>query len=422
MGQHATHSQYFVYFCSTLSMKILFLTDNFPPEFNAPATRTFEHCRYWVRQGAEVTVITCFPNFPKGKVFDGYKNKWKQVEYIDGIRVIRVWSYITANAGFIKRTVDFLSFAATSFLAGLSVKCDVIIATSPQFFTAVSGCMLGFFKRRPWIMEVRDLWPESIKAVEAINSNGLISMLEKVELFLYRNARKVIVVTDSFKDNLTDRGIPAEKIHVVKNGVDLSVFQPIPKNIALAKELKLENKLVFGYVGTHGLAHGLDFIVRSIQKVNDDRIHFLFIGDGAEKANTVALATQLGLQNITFLEPVAKSEIQSYLSIVDVALVPLKKSPTFQSVIPSKVFESVAMNIPILLGVDGEIRSIIERYKAGLYFEPESEVEFLARLYEMTDLLSRDRNHFVDACQRMASDFDRRNLATRMLEVVKAEA
>ncbi len=403
-------------------MNILFLTDNFPPEFNAPATRTFEHCRHWVRQGAQVTVITCFPNFPRGKVFEGYKNKWKQVEYIDGIRVIRTWSYITPNTGFIKRTLDFLSFSITSFLAGLFVQCDLIIATSPQFFTAVSGCALGFFKRKPWIMEVRDLWPESIKAVEAINSNRLISILEKVELFLYRNARKVVVVTDSFKANLTGRGIPPEKIYIIKNGVDLSVFRPIPKNTALARELLLENKLVFGYVGTHGLAHGLDFIVRSIEKIRDSQIHFLFIGDGAAKTSTVALAKELGLQNITFLEPVSKSEIQSYLSIVDVALVPLKKSPTFQSVIPSKIFESVAMNIPILLGVDGEIRSIVESYKSGLYFEPENEGAFILKIHEMKDLLNHDRNYFDEGCQKMASDFDRRNLATRMLQVVKNEA
>lgn len=403
-------------------MNILFLTDNFPPEFNAPATRTFEHCRHWVRLGAQVTVITCFPNFPKGKVFEGYTNKWKQVEHVDGIRVIRVWSYITANSGLIKRTIDFSSFSVTSFLAGLFVECDLIIATSPQFFTAISGCVLGFFKRKPWIMEVRDLWPESIRAVEAINSNRLISMLEKVELFLYRNARKVVVVTDSFKKNLTERGISPGKIHVIKNGVELSVFNPIPKNNALAGELQLEDKLVFGYIGTHGLAHGLDFIVRSVRKINDEKIHFLFIGDGAEKANTVGLTKELGLRNVTFLEPVAKNKIQSYLSIVDVALVPLKKSPTFQSVIPSKVFESVAMNIPILLGVDGEIRSIVESYEAGIYFEPENENEFLLKLYEMRDLLNQDRNHFVEGCQRMASDFDRRNLAAQMFEVIKTEA
>ena len=149
-------------------MKILFLTDNFPPEVNAPATRTYEHCREWIRQGAEVTVITCTPNFPQGKVYKGYTNKPYQQEMMDGIHVIRVWSYITANEGFIKRTLDYISFSVTSFLAGLFQQADIIIATSPQFFTALSGRTLSFWKRKPWIMEVRDLWPESIKTVGAM--------------------------------------------------------------------------------------------------------------------------------------------------------------------------------------------------------------------------------------------------------------
>ena len=133
-------------------MKILFLSDNFPPEVNAPATRTYEHCKEWVRMGAEVTVITCAPNFPQGKVYTGYKNSLHHVETMDGIRVVRVWSYIVANKGFFKRTLDFISYSITSFLAGLFMKTDVIIATSPQFFTALSGRTLSFWKRKPWIM------------------------------------------------------------------------------------------------------------------------------------------------------------------------------------------------------------------------------------------------------------------------------
>ena len=138
-------------------MRILFLTDNFPPEVNAPATRTYEHCVKWIELGHKVTVITCFPNFPKGKVFEGYTNKLYQKENIDGITVIRVWSYIAENNGFVKRIIDYISFALTSFLFGLFVKTDLMIATSPQFFTAISGKMLSVFKQRPWVMEVRDL-------------------------------------------------------------------------------------------------------------------------------------------------------------------------------------------------------------------------------------------------------------------------
>ena len=159
-------------------MKILFLTDNFPPEVNAPASRTYDHAREWVKAGHEVTVITCAPNFPKGKVYQGYKNKWRQEEVMDGIKVIRVWSYIAANKGFVKRTLDFISFSVTSFIAGLTQKTDLIVATSPQFFTALAGRTLSFWKRTPWVMEVRDLWPESIKTVGAMKDNAFIRYFE----------------------------------------------------------------------------------------------------------------------------------------------------------------------------------------------------------------------------------------------------
>ena len=170
-------------------MRILFLTDNFPPEVNAPATRTYEHCREWVKSGVAVTVITCAPNFPKGKVFQGYKNKLYQKEIIDGIRIIRVWSYMAANKGLIKRTLDYISFAVMAFFAGLPIKCDIIVGTSPQFFTAISSRFLSFFKRKPWVMEVRDLWPESIVAVGALKKDSRIyKFLKWIEKSLYKSA------------------------------------------------------------------------------------------------------------------------------------------------------------------------------------------------------------------------------------------
>ena len=171
-------------------MRILFLTDNFPPEVNAPASRTYEHVCEWRKAGHEITVITCFPNFPKGKVYDGYRNKWKQIEWMEGIKVIRVWSYIAENKGFLKRTLDYISYSITSFLAGLCEKTDIIIATSPQFFTALSGRTLAFWKRKPWIMEVRDLWPESIKTVGAMKNNLFIRYFEWEEMRCYKSAKK----------------------------------------------------------------------------------------------------------------------------------------------------------------------------------------------------------------------------------------
>ena len=206
-------------------MHILFLSDNFPPEVNAPASRTFEHCRQWVREGNQVTVITCNPNFPKGEIFPGYRNRLLQKEKMSGINVIRVWTYIAENKGFAMRILDYLSFMLSSFIASFLVrKVDLIIGTSPQFFTTVSAWCSSIFKRVPFVFELRDLWPESIKAVGALKDSKLIRLFEALEMFLYRRASRIVSVTKSFKNNLIQRGIHGDKVDVVTNGVDLSRF------------------------------------------------------------------------------------------------------------------------------------------------------------------------------------------------------
>lgn len=402
-------------------MHILFLTDNFPPEVNAPATRTIEHCRAWVKAGAEVTVITCAPNFPQGKVYPGYRNRLYQSEMIDGIRVVRVWSYITRNAGFVRRILDYLSFAASATLAGLFERCDILVATSPQFFTTFAGSLLARLKRRPWVFELRDLWPESIRTVGAMRQSRLLDLFEKVELRLYRDAAVVIAVTAPFRDNLTRRGIDADKIHIVTNGANLDLYQPQPKNRELLECLGLSGKFIVGYLGTHGMAHSLEFIINSLDRVDDAAIHFLFIGDGAHKAKVMLLAGEKGLKNVTFLDPIPKEMVADYLSIIDVALVPLIKSETFKTVIPSKIFESAAMGIPILLGVEGEAQGIVEKYDAGLAFEPENEESFLATL----QTLKSDREAYArmqQGCARLAAAYDRSALAGEMLGILAETA
>ena len=397
-------------------MKILFLTDNFPPEVNAPATRTYDHCREWVKKGAEVTVITCAPNFPKGKVYNGYNNKLYQTEIMDGIKVIRVWSYIVANKGFLKRTLDYISYSVTSFLAGLFVKTDLIIATSPQFFTALSGRTLSFWKRKPWIMEVRDMWPESIKTVGAMSDNAFIRYFEWQEKRCYRSAKHIVMVTDSFKKKLIARGISEEKISVVKNGVNKDLFTPIQKDGALIKELGVQGKTVIGYIGTHGMAHKLDFILKCASHLKDSNYHFLFLGNGAERETLLKLKEELHCDNVTMLESVSKQEVKRYISILDICLINLRKSELFTTVIPSKIFENAAMSIPILMGVQGEAQEIIESYGAGLCFEPENEEDFIAKLNKL-----QQKEVYEDCkkgCLKLADDFDRKKLAANMYDII----
>jgi len=398
-------------------MRILFLTDNFPPEVNAPATRTFEHCQEWVKEGCKVTVITCAPNFPHGRLYSGYQNKLYQCEIINGIRVIRVWSYMSSNSGFIKRVIDYLSFSFMSFFIGIFQKHDVIIATSPQFFTTWSGWAISKIRRKPWIFELRDLWPESIKTVGAIKQESIINFLERIELGLYKSCNKVVAVTDAFKNNLISRGIEKNKIEVITNGSNMELFYPREVDLLLLKKLKINNKFIIGYIGTHGMAHGLNFIIKSIKKISNSNIHFLFIGDGSEKKTLIELSKKLELKNVTFIDAIDKNQVPKYLSIIDVSLAPLIKSDTFKSVIPSKIFESSAMLKPTLLGVEGQAQKIIEKYNAGLCFEPENEKDFLDKITKI-----QQKEYYAKlqkGCQKLALAFDRKLLAGDMLKIIK---
>jgi len=399
-------------------MKILFITDNFPPEVNAPATRTYEHIKEWIKdESVEVTVLTCFPNFPHGKVYNGYKNKLYQREKFDGIDVIRVWSYMSKNEGFAKRVLDYISFAFMAFIVGLFHKFDVIVATSPQFFTTWAGCGLAKIKRRPWVFELRDLWPESIKTVGAMKQGKIIEILEKIELGLYKSSNLVIAVTEAFRRNLIARGIDGNKIKVITNGSNLDLFVPRGKDGELLNQLGLKDKFIVGYIGTHGMAHSLDFIITTISKIKDEKFHFLFVGDGAVKEKIVNLAADLGLKNVTFLGSVPKDEVPRFLSICDAMLAPLKKDDNFKTVIPSKIFEASAMQRPVLLGVKGQAKEILEAYGAGVCFEPENEKDFIEKLNNLTNV--NFYNECKVGCLRLANDYDRKKLAKTMLEILK---
>ena len=408
------------------SMHILFLTDNFPPEVNAPASRTFEHCRQWVEAGHKVTVITCAPNFPKGEVFQGYRNAWRSRETIDGIDVIRVWTYISANEGFLKRTLDYASFMLSSIPAAIGVRnVDVIVGTSPQLFTALAACVTGFIKRRPYVFELRDLWPESIRAVGAMKSSRVLDMLEWLELFLYRRAAHIVSVTRAFQKNLISRGIPAGKISVTTNGADLERFTPIPRDAQLAGQLGLTDKVVVAYVGTHGMAHALETVLDVASLLKDDErvrdLRFVFLGDGAEKARLKAVADERGLDNVLFLDSVPRSEVTRYWSLVDIAVIHLRGTPLFETVIPSKLFECMAMGLPVLHGVPGESAEIVESEGIGLVFEPENAAAMSAgilRLVTEPDLRAR----FAANGPVAATKYSRRALAGQMLSVIERVA
>jgi glycosyltransferase involved in cell wall biosynthesis len=404
-------------------MHILFLSDNFPPEVNAPASRTFEHCREWVKLGHKVTVITCAPNFPKGKVYDGYKNKIWQSEFIDGIRVIRVWSYITANEGFVKRILDYQSFMVSATIAAIFVrKPDLVVATSPQFFTACCGVVVSGLKRIPFVFELRDIWPESVKAVGAMGDSKLIRLLERLELFLYRKADLIISVTNSFKKTLISRGVDGSKIQVVTNGVDVSRYTPREKDAELLKEYKLEGKFVAGYIGTHGMAHALETILEAAAKLRQREdgqdIRFILLGHGARKKALQKKAEEMMLDNVIFIDSVPKDEVVRYWSILDFSVIHLKNTPLFTTVIPSKLFECMGMGLPVLHGVAGESAEIVLKENAGVVFEPENSDDLIEKLLELKNNPEKYRA-LQKSCLLGAVNYDRAALAKKMLNALQ---
>lgn len=352
-------------------MRILFFADNFPPERNAQASRVYERAKYWVEWGHEVTVVTCAPNFPEGRVFAGYRNRWWQEEVMDGIRVVRVKTFITANAGTVLRMVDYLSFLPMAWWAGvLEARPHVVAATSPQMFAAVAGWGASVWQRAPFVLEISDLWPESVAAVGAMKSkNPVIWLLERLAGFLYQRAKRIVVVTGAFREVLKGRGVDEDKIDVARNGVELRRFSPQARDEALAREVGiLDGEMVVGYIGTLGMAHGLENVLAAAERLKGKGIRFLMVGPGAERDALVEEAKRRGVENVTFVGAQPKSEMPRYWSLCDLALGHLRDTPLFKTVIPSKIFEAMGMGVPVLLAAPkGEASEIVEGEGVGVW-------------------------------------------------------
>jgi glycosyltransferase involved in cell wall biosynthesis len=369
-------------------MKILFVSHYFPPEVNAPANRTHEHCRRWVLDGHDVTVITGVPNHPRGEIFDGFKNRWIQEEEIDGIRVIRTWMFLAPNAGSLKRIANYLLFALTAVLASVRAeKPDVVVATSPQFFVGVAGAIIAKLKRRPFVLEIRDLWPKSIVELGQLSEGPILRTLEALERWLYKNASGVVVNTRTFHDHITARGVASDRIELVYNGIDPTVFCPKAKNLELLAKHDLAGRFTIAYVGTLGLAHGLTLLIDVAEEMRErNEVQFVLIGDGADRAKLEADIARRGLTNVTLLGLQPRHQMPDWIASIDLLLVLLRDLPVFETVIPSKIFEFLAQERPVVLAAKGEIRRMMNQAGGALVIDPE-DCQQLVRAIE--DVIAR---------------------------------
>jgi glycosyltransferase involved in cell wall biosynthesis len=402
-------------------LRIIFFSHYYPPEVNAPASRTSEHCRLWARAGHDVIVVTSAPNHPRGVLYPGYRNKLFQVEIIDSVRVVRVWTFLAANEGFGRRSLNYLSFMVSAALAIPRLpRPDVFVSTSPQFFCGLTGVVAKVMRRAPWVLEIRDLWPESIVTVGAMRKGFLTRTLEGLERMAYRKADRIVSVTDSFVAHITERH-GGGKIHVIKNGADLSLFRRGADAEEMKRKLGLDGRFVVAYVGTHGMAHGLDTVIEAANLLrNEPRIGFLMVGDGAERARLVEKANDLKLENLRIIGQLPKGDMPAIWAATDVSIILLRRSENFKKVLPSKMFEAMAMACPIVLGVEGESKALLEAAGAGIAITPESADELaqaVVRLAGDRALCERLGNQ---GAEHVREHYDRAKLATRYLEVLEA--
>ncbi len=398
-------------------MRILFISHYFPPEVNAPASRTHEHCRQWVADGHDVTVITGVPNHPAGAIFDGYRNAWLQEDEIDGVRVIRTWMFLAANAGFAKRILNYVLFGFTAILASRYVpKPDIVVATTPQFFCGLAGALIARLKRRPFVLEVRDLWPKSIVELGQLPEGRILGLLEWLEGWLYRSAAGIVVNTRAFIDHITEKGYPRNKIEIVYNGIDPAKFRPRPPSESLRAEHGLAERISVAYIGTLGLAHGLETVIDTAAALKDrPEIVFLLIGDGAERARLEALLEPRKLTNVRILGLQPRETMPDWIASIDILLVCLRDLPVFETVIPSKIFEFLAQERPVIVAARGEIRRMTEAAQAGWIVDPENPellaktIETVIQQPEEAARRSRAGRHWVE------KEFVRDALARRML-------
>ncbi len=403
-------------------MRIAYFCQYFVPESAAPAARVSELAQLWTEAGHRVTVVTALPNHPTGVVPEEYRRTIFQRETLGKVDVWRNWLYATPNEGFVKKTLSHLSFMLSTLV--LSVPRlrghDVLIVSSPSFFVVITVCLAHWLWRVPYVFEVRDLWPGVFVELGVLKNRFLIRALESLEMFLYRRAARVVVVTESFRDILVKRGLRPEKLAVITNGVDAAVFRPDPETAALTRhEHALGSDFVVLYIGAHGISQALASLLDVAKQLERDAtVRFVFVGEGADKQKLMARASAMGLVNVQFLPSQPRGRVPGWYNAADVVLVPLRNIPVFETFIPSKMFEILAAERPIVASVRGEARHVLERSQGALIVDPEDAAGIAAAIARLRDdasfraALGRAGRAFVLA------EYDRGILARRYLGVL----
>lgn len=404
-------------------MRIAYFCQYFVPETAAPAARVSELARAWAEAGHHVTVVTGLPNHPTGRVPDEYRKILFKREQLGAVTVWRNWLYATPNEGLVKKTLSHLSFMASTLV--LSVprlrRADVLIVSSPTFFVVMTVCVAHWLLRVPYIFEVRDLWPGVFVELGILKNRFLIKVLETVEMFLYRRAALVVVVTESFKEVLVRRGLPPEQVAVITNGVDVDTFRPGAAASMIRANHGIESRFVVLYIGAHGISHALSSVLDVAERFRDEPdVCFVLVGDGAEKQRLVKQAEEKALSNVRFFPSQPRDTVPAWYASADIVLIPLRNILFFDTFIPSKMFEILACERPIIASVRGEARRILERSGGAVVVDPEDVTAIAKAIRTLLadaagrDLMGRKGGDFV------RGEYDRRVLANRYLGLLES--
>lgn len=403
-------------------MKILFLTQYYPPEVGAPQNRLHELAIRLKKLNCHVEVLTAMPNYPAMVIHEAYKGKKFLEEEIDGIHVYRSGIYVTKDKGIVKRLLNYFSFVFTSLFVGLFKvrgQYDAILVESPPLFLGISAYLLSRLKGAKLIFNVSDLWPESAEKLDLVKNKMMLGLAYKLEAFLYKKSVLVTGQTQGIVKDINER-FPEVPTFWLPNGVDLNLFQPdnFEKGLWREKVGYKKEDVVFLYAGILGHAQGLEVILHAANLTKGYKnVHFAFLGSGPEKDKLIAIKEELDLENVVFHDLVPKSEIPQIVKDVDFAVVPLKKLPLFLGAIPSKIFENLAMKTPVLLGVDGEAKDLfIKEGDAGFYFEPENHKELARIVIQIASNSTLAMEKAENARKYVSYKFDRQKIANKFVK------
>jgi len=376
--------------------RVLIITQWFDPE---PTFKGLLFAKELVARGFDVEVITGFPNYPGGKLYEGYRIKLIQKEMIEGVTITRVPLFPSHDKSKLGRMANYISFACSSLLYGMffAKRPDIIYVYHPPLTVSVSALIIKLFRRVPVVLDIQDMWPDTLKATGMITNLYLLSFVSKVCNLIYSSVTKIIVLSPGFKDLLIDRGVPESKIEVIYNWADEKVLRTsaneTPKELASIKGFKIL------YAGNAGEAQGLNVILDTALLIKDDvpKLQFIVLGKGLQIDDLKRRAIGLNLDNVHFLDPVGMEEVGGFLGSADALLIHLRADPLFKITIPGKTQAYMAVGKPIIMGVSGDAADLVLRADCGVCFEPENSVALAEAskslmLLDSTDILKLEKN------------------------------